>query len=386
MIVETIASKGKSFIGRLGIQQRVLPAYRSRFFDSLASACAGGMSVFAGEPGPNESISTTQHLDEAEVIFAHNRHFLHSDSPFYGLWQNGLIEWLAGWDPDALVVEANPRYISTRRAISWMHARGRPVIGWGLGAPPYQSATTPTRVVTTILDRIRRNFLASCDALIAYSHRGADEFRALGFPKGQIFVATNAVASRPAHPAPNRPDSFMQRPVVLFVGRLQARKRIDNLLYACSGLPKSLQPRLIIIGDGPARADFQSLARKIYPQTEFIGQKWGQELQEYFYLADLFVLPGTGGLAVQEAMAYGLPAIVARGDGTQEDLIRPENGWLVPADDLPALHQVLAEALSNPKKLRRMGAESYRIVSEEVNIENMVSVFIHVINKLTQTS
>jgi glycosyltransferase involved in cell wall biosynthesis len=177
----------------------------------------------------------------------------------------------------------------------------------------------------------------------------------------------------------------VQRPVVLFVGRLQARKRIDNLLHACAALPESQQPRLIIIGDGPARAEYLSLARKIYPQAEFVGQKRGQELQEYFYQADLFVLPGTGGLAVQEAMTYGLPAIVAQGDGTQEDLIRPENGWLVPADDLPALHQAMSEAFSNPKNLRQMGAESYRIVSEEVNIENMVSVFIHVMNKLTET-
>ena len=43
----------------------------------------------------------------------------------------------------------------------------------------------------------------------------------------------------------------------------------------------------------------------------------------HFAGADLFVLPGTGGLAVQEAMSYALPVIVAKGDGTQEDLVRP---------------------------------------------------------------
>jgi len=29
-------------------------------------------------------------------------------------------------------------------------------------------------------------------------------------------------------------------------------------------------------------------------------------------------------------MAYGLPVIVAEGDGTQSDLVRPENGWRIP--------------------------------------------------------
>ena len=93
-------------------------------------------------------------------------------------------------------------------------------------------------------------------------------------------------------------------------------------------------------------------------------------------LADLFVLPGTGGLAVQQAMAYGLPVIVAQGDGTQDDLVRPGNGWQVPPDDLPALQACLEAALADPARLRQMGAESYRIVRDEINVEQMVAVFV----------
>jgi len=37
--------------------------------------------------------------------------------------------------PDALIMEANPRYLSTASAVKWMHKQNRPVIGWGLGAP-----------------------------------------------------------------------------------------------------------------------------------------------------------------------------------------------------------------------------------------------------------
>jgi glycosyltransferase involved in cell wall biosynthesis len=105
---------------------------------------------------------------------------------------------------------------------------------------------------------------------------------------------------------------------LLFVGRLQARKRIDALLRACAEL--GTNPRLLIVGDGPERAALESLAKEIYPSAEFVGAKHGAELKPYFEQADLFVLPGTGGLAVQEAMSYGLPVIVAKGDGTQDDL------------------------------------------------------------------
>ena len=41
--------EARRFPGRLGLQQRVLPAYRAPFFDLLAGACQGGLSVFAGE-------------------------------------------------------------------------------------------------------------------------------------------------------------------------------------------------------------------------------------------------------------------------------------------------------------------------------------------------
>jgi glycosyltransferase involved in cell wall biosynthesis len=85
------------------------------------------------------------------------------------------------------------------------------------------------------------------------------------------------------------------------------------------------------------------------------------------------VLPGTGGLAVQEAMSYGLPVVMGQGDGTNDDLVRPGNGWQL--QDPGKLAEVLVEALSDASRLRAMGAESYRIVSEEINLERMVEVF-----------
>ena len=74
-------------------------------------------------------------------------------------------------------------------------------------------------------------------------------------------------------------------------------------------------------------------------------------------------------------MSFGLPVIVAAGDGTQSDLVRPENGWSIAAGDLDALTTTLAGALADLPRLRRMGAESYRIVSQEVNVDTMVEAF-----------
>jgi len=361
-----------SYSGRLGLVQRVLPAYRVPFFEALARACGKGLQLFAGQPRPDESIASAPILRDAVLAPAGNIHLFSPSSPLYFCYQRGITSWLAGWDPDALILEANFRYLSSPAAIGWMKRRGRPVIGWGLGAPLERG----------VLSGLRRRFLGRFDAIIAYSQRGAEQYAASGIPAGRIFVAPNAVAPAPAHPLPVRASGFGQAPVLLFVGRLQARKRVPALLKACAALPAHLSPRLMIVGAGPELVSLRALAQNIYPSAEFVGEKHGEALAPFFRAADLFVLPGTGGLAVQEAMSYGLPVIVARGDGTQDDLVRPGNGWQIAPDNDATLASALAEALSDPPRLRAMGAESYRIVAQEINLEKMVVVFLEALGSV----
>ena len=60
-----MSEDGLRFRGRLAVQQRALPAYRAAFFDLLAEACEGGLSVFAGAPRIEEAIVTTDRLEVA---------------------------------------------------------------------------------------------------------------------------------------------------------------------------------------------------------------------------------------------------------------------------------------------------------------------------------
>jgi glycosyltransferase involved in cell wall biosynthesis len=348
------------FNGKLALQQRVLPSYRVPFFDLLANHCTNGMTLFAGEARPEEMIAggTTQN---AKHVQAKNIHLF--GGKFYLCYQQGFINWLEESNPDALIVEANPRYLSTPAAVKWMHKRGRKVIGWGLGAPKQNG--------------FWKKFVSQFDAMIAYSQRGADEYASLGFPREKIFVAHNSVSSKPENFFDRRPQT-VDRVTILFVGRLQNRKRIDSLIHACAEIES--KPKLVIVGDGPEKEKLQTLAKQIYPQTEFVGAKHGIELKKYFEGADLFVLPGTGGLAVQEAMSYGLPVIVAKGDGTQDDLVREKNGWQIEPENYEALVSTMNEALSDVKRLRDMGKESFRIVSEEINIQKMTEVFIQALD------
>lgn len=367
------------FTGRLGLQQRVLPAYRAPLFDLLAQSCQGGLSVFAGQAGEEEAISAATKLNTAQYVRSANLAPLRAHHPLYLLWQRGIRQWLESWDPEVLILEANSRYLSNRYALRWMHQRGRRVIGWGLGSPRIEGSG----LISSLRRRERASYLRSLDGVIAYSQRGADEYRELGIPSDRIWIALNAVEPRPTSPAPNRPNEYQGRPFILYVGRLQARKRLALLLQACAALKDEFHPRLVIVGDGPERFNLQALAREIFPQAEFTGDRRGAELDLIFLQADLFVLPGTGGLAVQQAMRRALPVIVADGDGTQDDLVRPENGWRVEPGNLDALTGVLRTALADPRRLRAMGQASFRIVAEEANLEKMVQSIVQAAQQIS---
>lgn len=352
------------FKGKAGLQQRVLPSYRIPFIDKLGESCGQGLEVFAGRPRPHEAIL---HGRQPQVAVWVNARNLEIPGPSTLVLQPGLTRWIRGWRPQALVLEANPRYLANWFAPGIARAHRARVVGWGLGAPRALEPGAPLR------RGLWGTFLSRFDALIAYSNRGAGEYERCGFDPQEIYVAHNAVLDGPSLPIAREPAAG--RPLrVLFVGRLQQRKLVDLLLRACAEVDPEAEVR--IVGDGPARSELEVVGRRMLQRVDFTGALEGEALSEAFGWADLFVLPGTGGLAVQEAMAHGLPVIAAAGDGTQEDLVRPSNGWLVEPGSYTSLLGALRRAQADPGGLLKMGESSRRIVAEEVNLGRMVEVFI----------
>ncbi len=354
---------------RLAIQQRVIPGYRAPFLQLLSKQPEIELGVIAGAPQPEEMISIVDHLTGIDFEFTQNIHLL--KGKFYLCLQPQFLGWVKNWQPDVLIVEANPRYLSTPSVMRWMKNQQKPVIGWGLGVPQYTGAFSFLRNYS------RTQFLGSLTNIISYSQKGAQQYTQAGFKPNQVFVAKNAIVPAPIGKPPIR-KAWQEdnKPILLYVGRLQPRKRLDTLIKTCSQLPKKLQPQLWIVGNGSIRTELETLAANIYPDTKFWGEKFGKELESILNEADLFVLPGTGGLAVQQAMAHALPVIVAEGDGTQTDLVNNENGWNIPPNDPKALLDAISSALSYPERLPQKGLAAYQTVKTSVNIDQMVSIFI----------
>lgn len=112
--------------------------------------------------------------------------------------------------------------------------------------------------------------------------------------------------------------------IVGFVGRLAAEKSVHRL----AALNHRDDVQLVIIGDGPERADLEQRL----PNAVFMGQLTGDELPRAFASLDLFVHTGdfeTFCQAVQEAHASGVPAVAPNAGGPRDLITNGVNGRLL---------------------------------------------------------
>lgn len=155
--------------------------------------------------------------------------------------------------------------------------------------------------------------------------------------------------------------------VVLFVGRLSYEKNADLLIRSLPLMPGDTT--IMLVGDGPARADLEAEADRtgMRDRIVFTGYIHGDELVSHYSAADVFVSPSvfeTQGFTVQEAMSCGL--VVACGNGRAfTDFIRDgENGFLFDLTEEQCA-AATAKALAAGEDVRKASMEtalSYGIV------------------------
>jgi glycosyltransferase involved in cell wall biosynthesis len=167
--------------------------------------------------------------------------------------------------------------------------------------------------------------------------------------------------------------------VVACVGRLAAEKNLATVALAFDAI-RARQPRakLLLVGDGPMRADLQSML----PDAVFAGQRSGEDLATHYASADLFLfasLTETFGNVTVEAMASGLP-VVAFDYAAAAQLIRHgENGMLAPCDDRDAFVAASVAVAGDPERRRRFG-EQARLASASIGWDSVVARFEQVLS------
>ncbi|HEX2997089.1 MAG TPA: glycosyltransferase family 4 protein [Anaerolineales bacterium] len=153
--------------------------------------------------------------------------------------------------------------------------------------------------------------------------------------------------------------------VIVSIGRLGSEKNWDTVLQAfakvCLQYPDL---RLVLIGDGPARQDLESLASElgVAERVTFTGTLPFTDVPCYLTAADLFTFASvteTQGLVTIEAMAAGLPVVAVNGSGTRDIIDHGEQGFLV-ENDADALAEGIKKLLSNPQQMKRFSSNALK--------------------------
>ncbi len=199
-------------------------------------------------------------------------------------------------------------------------------------------------------------------------------FQKMGIPSQKLHFCPHGIdTSRFTPSPPEAPASLLRQQwniptgnrIILFAGKFIEKKRPLDLLHAF----KQLRPEnttLVFVGDGPLKP---ALEREQTPEIiiqSFVNQSL---MPEVYRAADVLVLPSYGtsetwGLAVQEALACGTPAIVSDHCGCHLDLITPDvNGLTFPAGNIEALKDAIHSALT-PGTLNRWQSHTQHVLQK----------------------
>ncbi|HSJ73409.1 MAG TPA: glycosyltransferase family 4 protein [Miltoncostaeaceae bacterium] len=206
-----------------------------------------------------------------------------------------------------------------------------------------------------------------------------------------------AVAYTPAQVAPLADPGA---PVVLFVGRVTAVKRIPSLIRAHARARVALGRPLPLVLWGGAPGEWE----EEHPLDVAAASPWGrevflagwsghEELPAALAAADVLAVPSAGerfGLVYVEAMAMGVPPIAGDAGAPpsfiEADPASPERaGWLVPPGDEAALAAALVEAASDPAERALRGANGRRLARRRFGWPGIARRVVAVYDEVTRT-
>jgi len=265
---------------------------------------------------------------------------------------------LVAFAPNVVHV-ASPDIVS-HRVISWARRRGVPVV-----------ASVHTRFETYLgyyhlewlepsVRAILRRFYRRCDAIVAPAESTAAILRAQRM-NPDISIWTRGIDRAQFNPE-RRSEAFRRshgiaddEVVVGFLGRLVLEKGLDmfaDSIDAAGAL--GVSPRVLVIGEGPARAWF---AERL-PQAIFTGELSGTDLAVALASTDVFLNPSiteTFGNVTLEAMACGLPVVAAAASGATSLVRDGVTGILSAPGDIDGFAEALDAYARDPDLRARHG-------------------------------
>lgn len=251
----------------------------------------------------------------------------------------------------------------------------------------YAPAITPVRRLTENLvwQHIRR-LVGRCDAVLTPSRMIAEvaEARLLQRPTA-ISNGIDLSMFSPKVPQPTEGEALRQKyglaadlPVILYVGRLDREKHVEQILQAAHQLPQPLAAQLLIVGEGTQRPALQRLSQQLHLPAHFPGYiNANGDLPGLYRLATVFAIASEVEIqssVVLEALASGLPVVATRASSMPEFIEEGVNGYLVPPGNTAEFATRLKQLLCQPAGERQAMQKAALKVAARHALTNTLAV------------
>ncbi len=239
---------------------------------------------------------------------------------------------------------------------------------------------------SSMVENYIRWFYNNCDEIKAPTAEYASILEKRGYLKQKIGLFRRGFDSTSFKPRPQKSHYFKTRHSlkkgfnILYSGRISKDKNLDIVAEAYEKvLKKNKDINLIFVGDGPY---LDELSKNLSGEDRvlFTGKVPHEELPEIYSDADLFVFPSTTdtfGMAVLEAQACGLPAIVSDKGGPKEIIQEGLTGFIARSNDrkdwVEKIEMMYDLMKNKPRRYGEMCLASWMRMLENHNWDNLIS-------------
>ena len=251
----------------------------------------------------------------------------------------------------------------------------------------------PEEISDGLLKAYMPSFCEAVDLVVSPSAGMEKILRGLDV-KSPIAVVPNGVELeryRKIEPFPRADFGFHADDILfIYVGRLGPEKNLNFLLRAFNGVAQAFDHvRLLILGDGPARADIEALASDfgLAGRVRFEGMIPYERLPAYLSMCDAFVTASVTEvhpLSVIEGMASGLPVLGIRSPGVGDTVEDGVTGFLT-GEDTAGFAVKMTRLVTEPGLRKKMGAAA-RQASSHYAIERTTQIMLKLYERLYHES
>ena len=292
-----------------------------------------------------------------------------------------LFYKLIHMNPRIIVSEGGQNTINNLQVLLYCKIFRKKYIIWDLGKA---YADFGNSVIRKIYMRFYQLILKNSLYVYGYNSQSKIYFQTLGIENNKIIILNNTIDTRKIEEINSKTYSDLPQELhklqehkyifILFVGTLLRSKNIEAMAKLLKMLGNKYY--LIIIGDGNPKYKLELEQSFNGTNHIFVGYKRLDEMKPYYELATFSILPGLGGLSINQSMAFGVPVVCSIADGSEQDLVIENETGYIYKDLEDAYNYIISKSNDD---WREMSRKAKNLLFSKHSVESMMNKFIHYI-------